>query len=146
MPYVLLALGVLLALTAANAHAPRRGPGLLTPSFFAGWLTIELAPHVLVVWAAATALAAAFGGLDGWAGWTGLALAVLGMAGVAATLAASRRTVVTLRDSGAPLELDPEGAPRYPLAHLIVPPLCLVPRKGVRVERNVVYGRRAACA
>lgn len=139
MPYVLLALGVLFALTAANAHAPRHGPGLLTPSFFAGWLTIELAPHVLVTWAAATALAAVFGGLDGWAGWTGLALAVLGMAGVAATVAASRRTVVTLRDSGAPLDLDPEGAPRYPLGHLIVPPLCLVPRKGVRVERNVVY-------
>ncbi|MES9543016.1 alpha/beta hydrolase fold domain-containing protein [Actinomadura sp. NPDC000600] len=139
MPYVLLALGLLFALTAANAHAPRRSPLLLAGSFFAGWLTIELAPHVLVAWAAATALAAAFGGLDGWAGWAGLVLALLGMAGVAATLAASRRTVVTLRESGAPLDLDPEGAPRYPLGHLIVPPLCLVPRRGVKVERNIVY-------
>ncbi|TDC42820.1 alpha/beta hydrolase [Actinomadura sp. KC345] len=139
MPYLLLSLGVLFALAAANAHAPRRGAVLLAPSFFVGWLTIEMAPHVLVTWAAATALTAAFGGLDGWAGWTGLVLAVLGMAGVAATLVATRRTVVTLRDSGVPLDLDPEDAPRYPRAHLFVPQLCLIPRKGVRVERNIVF-------
>ena len=139
MPYLLLCLGVLFVLVAANAHAPRRGAVLLAPSFFGGWLTIEMAPHVLVVWAAAASLTAAFGGLDGWAGWTGLVLAILGMAGVAATLVATRRTVVTLRDSGVPLDLDPEDAPRYPRAHLFVPQLCLIPRKGVRVERNIVF-------
>ena len=139
MPYVLLVLGALFALTAANAHSPRRSAVLLGPSFFYSWLTIELAPHVLVTWATVTALIATFGGLDGWAGWTGLGLAVLGMAGVAATLVATRRTVATLRDCGAPLDLDPDDAPRYPLAHLIVPQLCLVPRKGVRVQRNIVY-------
>ncbi|WP_433478028.1 alpha/beta hydrolase fold domain-containing protein [Spirillospora sp. CA-142024] len=139
MPYVLLALGILLVLVAANAHAPRHDAVLVAPSFFLGWLTIEMAPHVLVLWAAATAAVASFGGLAGWAGWAGLALAILGMAGVAATLVASRRTVVTLRDSGAPLDLDPEGGPRYPRSHLVVPQLCLIPRKGVRVERNIVY-------
>lgn len=139
MPYLMLGLGILFVLVAANAHAPRRGAVLLAPSFFIGWLTIEMAPHVLVTWAAATGLTAMSGGLEGWAGRTGFVLAILGMAGVAATLAASRRTVVTLRDSGAPLDLDPEGAPRYPLLHLIVPPLCLIPRRGVRVDRNVVY-------
>ncbi|TDB90407.1 alpha/beta hydrolase [Actinomadura sp. KC216] len=139
MPYVLLALGVLIALLAVNAHAPRRSAALVAPSFFYGWLTIELAPQVLVAWAAATALAVGLGGLGGWAGWTGLALTILGMAGIAATLLATRRTVVTLRECGAPLELDPEGAPRYPLSHLVVPPLCLIPRRGVHVERNVVY-------
>ncbi|TDD22209.1 alpha/beta hydrolase [Actinomadura sp. KC06] len=139
MPYVLLALGLLIALLAVNAHVPRRSAVLVAPSFFYGWLTIELAPQVLVTWAAATALTAALGGLNGWAGWTGLVLTILGMAGIAATLVASRRTVVTLRECGAPLDLDPEGAPRYPLPHLVVPPLCLIPRKGVHVERNVVY-------
>ncbi|MFE9100301.1 alpha/beta hydrolase [Actinomadura geliboluensis] len=139
MPYVLLALGILFALTAVNAHAPRRGGLLLVPGFFFGWLTIEMAPHVLVTWAIATSLVAGFGGLDGWAGWTGLVLALAGMAGVAATIAASRRTVVTLRECGTPLDLDPEGAPRFPLAPLFVPPLCLIPRKGVRVDRNVLY-------
>ncbi|TDC80884.1 alpha/beta hydrolase [Actinomadura sp. 7K507] len=139
MPYLLLSLGILFVLVAVNAHAPRRGAVLLAPSFFCGWLTIEMAPHVLVTWAAATALTAAFGGLDGWAGWTGLVLAILGMAGIAATLVATRRTVVTLRDSGVPLDLEPDDAPRYPRAHLVVPPLCLIPRKGVRVERNIVF-------
>ncbi|TYK48199.1 alpha/beta hydrolase [Actinomadura decatromicini] len=139
MPYLLLALGILFALAAANAHSPRRDIVLLVPSFFCGWLTIEMAPHVLAFWAVATALTAVFGGLDGWAGWLGLVLAVAGMAGLAATIVATRRTVVTLRDCGAPLDLDPEDAPRYPLAHLVVPPLCLIPRRGVRVERNIVY-------
>ncbi|MFC4051065.1 alpha/beta hydrolase fold domain-containing protein [Actinomadura syzygii] len=139
MPYVLLALGILFALAAANAHSPRRDIVLLVPSFFCGWLTIEMAPHVLALWAVATTLTAVFGGLDGWAGWLGLVLAVAGMAGLAATIFATRRTVVTLRDCGAPLDLDPEDAPRYPLAHLVVPPLCLIPRRGVRVERNIVY-------
>ncbi|MFG2086688.1 MULTISPECIES: alpha/beta hydrolase fold domain-containing protein [unclassified Spirillospora] len=139
MPYLLLALGILFALAAANAHVPPRNAVLLAPGFFCAWLTIEMAPHVLVTWAAATALVAVSGGLGGWAGWAGLVLAILAMAGVAATLVAARRTVVTLRDSGAPLDLDPEGAPRYPLAHLIVPQLCLIPRRGVQVERNIVF-------
>ncbi|MEU8796903.1 alpha/beta hydrolase [Spirillospora sp. NPDC048819] len=139
MPYILLALGILFALVALNAHVPPRNAILLAPGFFCAWLTIEMAPHVLVTWGLVTALVAVLGGLDGWAGWVGLVLAILGMAGVAATLVASRRTVVTLRDCGAPLDLDPEGAPRYPLAHLIVPQLCLIPRRGVRVERNIVF-------
>jgi len=145
MPYLMLGLGILFVLVAANAHAPRRGAVLLAPSFFSGWLTIEMAPHVLVTWAAATGLTAMSGGLEGWAGWTGFVLAILGMAGVAATLVASRRTAVTLRESGAPLDLDPESAPRYPLAHLIVPPLCLIPRRGGsrRPQRRLPRARRA---
>ncbi|MBD2893730.1 hypothetical protein amrb99_26520 [Actinomadura sp. RB99] len=139
MPYLLLALGILFALLAANAHAPRHSALLLVPSFFSGWLTIEMAPHLLVTEIAALSLTAAYGGLDGWAGWAGLALGVLGAAGTVAIILASRRTVVTLRESGAPLDLDPDGAPRFPLAPLIVPPLCLIPRKGVKVQRNVVY-------
>lgn len=139
MTYALLALGSLFLLLAVNAHAPRSQSPLLVPSFFAGWLTIELAPHVLFAEAVTLGLTAYYGGLEHWVGWIGLFVGLLGMAGLAATLAASRRTVVTLRESGAPLDLDPEGAPRYPLAPLFLPPLCLIPRKGVAVERNVVY-------
>jgi hypothetical protein len=139
MPYLLLALGILFALLAGNAHAPRRSALLLVPGFFFGWLTIEMAPHLLATEIVAIALTVAYGGLDGWAGWAGLALGVLGAAGTVAIILASRRTVVTLRESGAPLDLDPDGAPRFPLAPLFVPPLCLIPRKGVKVQRNVVY-------
>ena len=56
MPYLLLALGILFALLAANAHAPRHGALLLVPSFFSGWLTIEMAPHLLVTEAGAEVL------------------------------------------------------------------------------------------
>ncbi|MFV2177063.1 alpha/beta hydrolase fold domain-containing protein [Actinomadura sp. LOL_016] len=139
MAYALLALGIVLALLAVNAHLPSRRPVLLGPSFFAGWWTIELAPHVLVTGAAALAFAGGFGGLDGWAGRTGLVLGIAGLAGVAWTIAVSRRTTVTLRECGVPLDLDPETAPRYPRSHLVVPPLCLIPRRGVRVERNVTF-------
>ncbi|MGI5168355.1 alpha/beta hydrolase fold domain-containing protein [Spirillospora sp. CA-253888] len=139
MPYLLLAAGALFLVLALNARAPRRHPALLVPSFFAGWLTIELAPHLLVAEIAVLALAAGYGGLAGWAGPLGLALGLAGAAGTVLTIAAARRTVVTLRDSGAPLDLDPEGAPRYPRSHLVLPPLCFVPRRGVKVVRNVVF-------
>ncbi|MQY02795.1 hypothetical protein ACRB68_08300 [Actinomadura sp. RB68] len=136
---MLLALGAAALLLALNARLPRRGLVLLVPSFFAGWLTIELAPHLLAAELAGLGLAAWAGGLDAWPGWAGLALGVLGAAGTVETIIAARRTTVTLRDSGAPLDLDPEGAPRYPRAHLVVPPLCFIPRRGVKVDRNIVY-------
>ena len=69
---------------------------------------------------AALSLTAAYGGLAGWAGWAGLVLGVAAVAGTVAIILASRRTVVTLRESGAPLDLDPDGAPRFPLAPLFV--------------------------
>ncbi|MDL4771443.1 MULTISPECIES: alpha/beta hydrolase [Thermomonosporaceae] len=139
MPYVLLAVGALSLLLALNAHRPVRRLMLLVPSFFAGWLAVELAPHLLAAEIAALGLTAGYGGLHGWTGWTGLVLGAAGAAGTIATIAASRRTVVTLRESGVPLDLDPEDAPRFPLAPQIVPPLVLVPRRGVRVTRNVVF-------
>ncbi|MBE1534931.1 alpha/beta hydrolase [Actinomadura algeriensis] len=139
MTYALLALGILFALLAVNAHRPARHPLLLVPSFFAGWWSIELAPHLLVAEIAALVLVAWNGGLDGWAGWTGLLLGVAGTIGTVATIAASRRTTVTLRECGVPLDLDPRNAPRYPRSHLVVPFLCLIPRRGVRVDRNVLF-------
>ena len=139
MPYVLLAIGAAAALLALNAHVPTTRPWLLAPSFFAGWFAIELAPHLLVAEVVAVGLAIARGGLDGWPGWAGLALGAAGAAGTVASMIASRRTVVTLRECGIPMALKPEQAPRFPLSHLVVPPLCLIPRKGVKVQRNVVY-------
>ncbi|WP_019633987.1 alpha/beta hydrolase [Actinomadura atramentaria] len=138
MPYVLLVVGAALALVAANARWPRSAGFLLVPSFFSGWLATELAPHLLVLEAVALAALAVSGGLAGWAGWCGLALGIVATAGTVATIVLSRRTVVTLRDCGIPRELH-HGASRYPRSHLAVPPLCFVPRRGVRVDRNVVY-------
>lgn len=139
MSYALLAVGAIAALLALNARIPVRATAVLAPSFFAAWYAIELAPHLLVLEVAAIGATAAAGGLDGWAGWTGLVLGVAGIAGTIGTILASRRTAVTLRECGAPLDLDPKGAPRYPFWHLVVPPACLIPRRGVKVRRNVVF-------
>src|SRR3954463_8927329 len=73
MPYVLLASGLLALLTTVNAIRPRRGVLLLVGSFFAAWLTIELAPWVLGLEVLVTALLAGWGGLAGLAGWSGVA-------------------------------------------------------------------------
>lgn len=142
MPYALLAIGATALLLAVNAHAPRRRAALAVPGFFAGWLTIELAPHLLVAEIAGIGLTAAYGGLDAWPGWAGLGAGLLGAAGTAGTIVEARRTVVTLRECGAPMQIDPSEtrrASRYPISHLVFPPLCLIPRRGVRVHRNVVY-------
>ncbi|MEV4254967.1 alpha/beta hydrolase [Spirillospora sp. NPDC049652] len=142
MPYVLLAVGATSLLLAVNARRPPRRGALVVPGFFFGWLAVELAPHLLVLEVAGLAWTAAEGGADGssgWVGWIGLALGLAGVAGTAGTIAASRKTVITLRDSGVPLDLDPQNAPRYPRSHLVLPPLCLLPRRGVRVDRNIVF-------
>ncbi|MEW2352733.1 alpha/beta hydrolase [Spirillospora sp. NPDC029432] len=139
MSYALLAIGAAALLLALNARYPVRHTAAFVPSFFLAWGAIELAPHLLVAEIAAIAGTALAGGLAGWPGWTGLVLGAAGTAGTVANILASRRTVVTLRDSGAPLDLDPEGAPRYPFWHLVVPPACLIPRRGVKVRRDVVF-------
>ncbi|MEU5878462.1 alpha/beta hydrolase [Spirillospora sp. NPDC047279] len=140
MTYVLLIFGLVCLLLTANAHsARRRHVSVLVPSFFAGWLTIEMAPHLLVAEVAGLALLSVYGGLDGPAGWIGLAAGFLGAAGTVVTIVAARRTIVTLRDSGVPLDLDPEDAPRYPFSHIVLPGLAFLPRRGVKVERNIVF-------
>ncbi|MEV0399381.1 alpha/beta hydrolase [Actinoallomurus sp. NPDC050550] len=140
MPYVLLASGVLALLTTVNALWPRRGRLLLIPGFFVAWLTIELAPWVLVIEAVVTALLAGAGGLAGPAGWVGLAATVLGWAGLAVVMARARRTTVTVREWSAELELDPgERAPAFPRSHVVFPFL-MTRRSGVTRTRDIAYG------
>ncbi|GAB3978384.1 alpha/beta hydrolase [Actinoallomurus acanthiterrae] len=140
MPYVLLASGVLALLTMVNALWPRRGRLLLIPGFFVAWLTIELAPWVLVIEAVVTALIAGAGGLAGAAGWAGLAATVLGWAGLAVVMARARRTTVTVREWSAELELDPgERAPAFPRSHVVFPFL-MTRRSGVTRTRDIAYG------
>ncbi|GLZ11098.1 alpha/beta hydrolase [Actinomadura sp. NBRC 104425] len=144
MSFALFAIGVTALLLTVNAHAPRHSAALAVPSFFAGWLAIELAPHLLVAEAAGIGLTAAYGGSGAWPGRVGLGAGLVGMAGTAATIVASRRTVVTLRECGAPMEIDPSKTrktSRYPVSHLVLPPLCLIPRRGVRVHRDIEYHR-----
>ncbi|HEY0536756.1 MAG TPA: alpha/beta hydrolase [Actinoallomurus sp.] len=140
MPYVLLASGLLVLLTAVNAIRPRRGVVLLVGSFFAAWLTIELAPWVLALEALVTALLVAGGGLDGLSGGLGLAATVAGWAGLALVMIRARRTTLTVRESSAELELDPgERAPAFPRGQVLFPFL-MTRRRGVTRVRDIAYG------
>jgi acetyl esterase/lipase len=139
MPYVLLGSGALALMATLNALRPRRGVLLLIGSFFAAWLTIELAPWVLAIEAVVTALLAASGGLGGWPGGIGLAATAAGWAGLAVVMLRARRTTLTIREWSADLDLDPgEQAPAFPRSHVVFPFL-MTRRPGVTRVRDIVY-------
>jgi len=138
MPYVLLASGLLTLLTTVNAISPRRGVLFLIGSFFAAWLTIELAPWVLALEVLVTGRLVTWGGLDGLPGRLGLAATVAGWAGLAVVMVRARRTTLTVREWTA--ELDPgERAPAFPLSHVVFPFL-MTRRRGVTRVRDLAYG------
>jgi acetyl esterase/lipase len=60
-----------------NARRAVRLPPLLVPAFFGSWLTIELAPHLLVLMGAGTGVLVVRGGLGAWPGWMALAVNAL---------------------------------------------------------------------
>jgi acetyl esterase/lipase len=79
----------------ANAIRPVPGFRVGVPAFFAGWLTGELAPHVLTLTAADTASQLARGRRDP----LGLALAGASIAGLGYLIAQSRRAVHVAEDA-----------------------------------------------
>jgi acetyl esterase/lipase len=142
VPTALLIVGLVALVLAANACAPRRDSMLLAASFFAGWYTIELAPHLLVIEAVATVALVAAGGLADPVGWIGLTACALGVAGTVTMIVQSWRTTATLRECGVELDLDPAAAPTFPRRYLITPAAVLIPRRGVRVIRGVRFHER----
>src|SRR5262245_46918074 len=81
MPWVFLALSLVGAWFTFNAYRPIYRPaGLATLSFFAGWLTNELALHHLAWQGALALLLARAGGLQGWPGLLGLGITIVSWA------------------------------------------------------------------
>ena len=135
MSWLLLLLGVVGVVHAANALAPRKGPTLVFAwSFMASWITIELVWHHLFFGALATGLLVYFGALDEPAGVLGLVL--MAITGVLLLVIgfSTGKTRVTMH--GALVDLEPEpSAPRYPRSHVVLPFL-VNQRKGVRRLRE----------
>ena len=73
-----------------NALRPFRGPASI-PAFFSGWLTGELAPHLLAIEAADTAVHVARHGVQTRRDALGLMTATANLAGYAALIAGGRR-------------------------------------------------------
>lgn len=80
-----------------NAWFPsRRSSTLRVPSFFAGWLTSELAAHHIAWQTVATAVFVAAGALARWPGRVGLAVTLCSWAGLLGQLGLARRSRETV--------------------------------------------------
>jgi len=126
-------------LNVVNVLRPVRLAPVVPVTFFAAWLTAELAPQLAVLTVVGTVLFCAFGGLSGAAGWVALALSLLVVAGLLRMVAVSEAAA---------------GIADEALAHVCDPPADVEPTSGLRrffvplsfrhpdVERtvDVVYG------
>jgi acetyl esterase/lipase len=79
---VLLVLSSLGLVAVLNGLRPLRFTPVLVPSFFTAWLTVELAPQLLLGTVVVTVVCVALGALSG-VGWVGLCLAVCVVLGLA---------------------------------------------------------------
>jgi acetyl esterase/lipase len=140
MGWIFLGLGTLGVLHALNARTPvRHNPVLFTPSFFASWLTIELALHHVVIGAVLIVGFVAAGVLDTLVGCIGLGLMVFAEVLLVQIAFVARRTVVIVRGALEELEPGPD-APRFPRLHVVFPFL-MKRRRGVSVRRNITFAR-----
>lgn len=141
MPTTLLAVGIASVVAAVNALYPRKGRVLLAGSFFASWLTIELAPWWLGIEALAAVVLVARGGLDTGLGWLGLGLLVVGFGLLLGILGTARKTDLHLEEANRAVELDPEHSPKpFPFLAVVFPFALLRSRAGVTHVRNLVFG------
>jgi acetyl esterase/lipase len=111
-PVALLLLGLVAVALCWNAFRPWfRTPRRAVLSFFAGWLTGELALHHVAWQLPCVVMLVAAGALDAWPGWVGLALVCCAWAGFARLTWEGRtaRAVVETAVHDA-LGEDPEGA------------------------------------
>ncbi len=139
MSWLFLVVSIVGATLTFNAFRPSSRWQLLGLSFFAAWLTGELAVWNIVWQAVATAAFIAAGALDEWPGWLGLAITLASWVGLVVITAVSRRSSLAfdaaLTDG---IGLDPSD-PRKARWRQAVFPFFL--RDG-RVERikNLEYG------
>lgn len=93
LSWIFLALSVVGAMFIANAFRPtRRSKVLFFPSFFASWLTIELAWVHLLIGIVGVSLFAWAGVLDRPVGWVALAISVVNFGGLLVLVVRSRAT------------------------------------------------------
>ena len=107
VPLAYLLVSLIGAAFTLNAYRPRiRQSVLIVPSFFAGWLTTELAVHHVMWQAIATVVFIWAGALSGWLGWVGLGVTLVSWTGLALL-------VLRARNTGDVMEAALRAWPRY---------------------------------
>lgn len=135
-----------------QAHRPVATPKRRSiPSFFAGWLTNELALHHVAWQAVATGVFVRYGALDHWAGWVALVLTtvqwVLNLLLVRVALGTGDLFEEVLRDTlgddyRRDLPPSPHGWDRPDWKRLVIP--FRLKHPAVARERNRVFARVSA--
>lgn len=119
-----LAISINGAIYTVNAYVPaRRNRVLFIPSFFASWITIELAWFHLLWQVLAALVAGRAGAFKHRPGKLGLLISAASWAGLALTIKHSLDARREIRDALAELEHERRAARRYP----------------VKISRNIVY-------
>ena len=77
VPYAYLGLAIAGALLVVNVYRPIRRDPWSTASFFAGFLTGDLALQLIALEVVVTVVLIDFGALGNWVGWTGLGMALV---------------------------------------------------------------------
>ena len=121
MPWVLFALGVVLATITIPALVTIDHWALLFPAFFVSWLGAGLAAWWLVLIPVTTVTLAAFGGLTAWPGWVGLGLVVAAMAGLLVQWRRARHGVHAFDSALAALEVEPRRRIRRNRRSVVLP-------------------------
>jgi acetyl esterase/lipase len=118
------------------------------PSFFAGWLTSELAAHHLGWQIVASVVFVAAGALDAWPGWWGLGITLVSWLGLVALVPQSKRAEPVVeealqralgqdyRDAILPEVMSKMEKP-HPRGRLVAP--FLLYDREVKVTRNIPY-------
>lgn len=153
MPWLFLFVTLVGAGFTYNAYHPAfTGPRRAALSFFAGWLTTELALHHIAWQALFTAGFIAAGALERWPGWLGLAIAIASWAALAARFRQARGAEAVVERalqgglgadyrSGILPEIEEQFAPAVDWAQILLP--IPVRRSGIERLRDIPY-RRAA--
>jgi acetyl esterase/lipase len=134
-----LVVAVVCSLATLNAFIPVKSRLVLVPSFFGTWITIELAPWLLFWDVVAVIVFTGAGAVDGVQGWIALALAGANAVGLTLLILRARRTVITMRDAIADLEIEDE-APAFPRSHVVFP-ILMRHRRGLRRVRNITFAQ-----
>ena len=141
MPWLFLVASCIGLLFTINAFRPvRENRWLFGQSFFAAWLTTELAGHHLFWQAVATVLFVLFGALESPVGWVALGITVVSWIGLVVLMLQGFRAAHQVQEAlGDLLPVGP--APRVPWSQVLLP--FHMRRKGVRKDTNVEFARVA---